>query len=132
MILGGGAFSYERGTPVLLVGIGIFQGAHAVHDREVELADLAIDSRTLESALPKLAAMEVDFVRCRLQAGQLVASGPCSEYVQQARCLEQATKRKHGLSTEQFPVSAYVGSSKNLKDLKDRGAILRIRSSVHA
>ena len=23
------------------------------------------------------------------------------------------------LSTEQFPVSAYVGSSKNLKDLKD-------------
>ena len=26
---------------------------------------------------------------------------------------------KHGLSTEQFPVSAYVGSSKNLKDLKD-------------
>ena len=25
----------------------------------------------------------------------------------------------HGLSTEQFPVSAYVGSSKNLKDLKD-------------
>jgi len=28
---------------------------------------------------------------------------------------------KHGLSTEQFPVSAYVGSSKNLKDLKDVG-----------
>ena len=26
--------------------------------------------------------------------------------------------RKHGLSTEQFPVSAYIGSSKNLKDLK--------------
>jgi len=24
---------------------------------------------------------------------------------------------KHGLATEQFPVSAYVGSSKNLKDL---------------
>jgi len=29
-------------------------------------------------------------------------------------------RSKHGLSTEQFPVSAYVGSSKNLKDLKDR------------
>ena len=29
------------------------------------------------------------------------------------------TARKHGFSTEQFPVSAYVGSSKNLKDLKD-------------
>ena len=29
-------------------------------------------------------------------------------------------ERKHGLSTEQFPVSAYVGSSKNLKDLKNR------------
>ena len=28
-------------------------------------------------------------------------------------------ERKHGLSTEQVPVSAYVGSSKNLKDLKD-------------
>ena len=28
-------------------------------------------------------------------------------------------ERKHGLSTKQFPVSAYVGSSKNLKDLKD-------------
>ena len=27
--------------------------------------------------------------------------------------------RKHCLSTEQFPVSAYVKSSKNLKDLKD-------------
>jgi len=25
----------------------------------------------------------------------------------------------HGLYIEQFPVSAYVGSSKNLKDLKD-------------
>ena len=29
------------------------------------------------------------------------------------------SERKHGLSTEQFPVSAYVRSSKNLKDLKD-------------
>ena len=28
-------------------------------------------------------------------------------------------ERKHGLSIEQFPVSAYVGSSKNLKDLKE-------------
>ena len=28
-------------------------------------------------------------------------------------------ERKHGLSTAQFPVSAYAGSSKNLKDLKD-------------
>ena len=27
--------------------------------------------------------------------------------------------RKDGFSTEQFSVSAYVGSSKNLKDLKD-------------
>ena len=27
--------------------------------------------------------------------------------------------RKHGLSTEQFLVSAFVGSSKNLKDLED-------------
>ena len=27
-------------------------------------------------------------------------------------------ERKHGLSTEQFPVSACVGSLKNLKDLK--------------
>ena len=26
--------------------------------------------------------------------------------------------RKHGLSAEQVPVSAYIGSSKNLKDLK--------------
>ena len=31
------------------------------------------------------------------------------------------SERKHGLSTEQVPVSAYVGSSKNLKDLKDLG-----------
>jgi len=29
-----------------------------------------------------------------------------------------ASSGRHGLSTEQFPVSAYVGSSKNLKDLK--------------
>jgi hypothetical protein len=31
------------------------------------------------------------------------------------------SERKHGLSTEPVPVSAYVGSSKNLKDLKDLG-----------
>ena len=31
-----------------------------------------------------------------------------------------ASERKHGLSTERFPVSAYGGSSKNLKDLKRR------------
>jgi hypothetical protein len=30
------------------------------------------------------------------------------------------SERKLGLSTEQFPVSAYVGRSKNLKDLKVR------------
>ena len=30
-------------------------------------------------------------------------------------------ERKHGLSTEQFPVSAYAGSSKNLKDPKVGG-----------
>ena len=29
------------------------------------------------------------------------------------------SERKHGLSTEQFPASAYVGSPKNLTDLKD-------------
>ena len=34
--------------------------------------------------------------------------------------LVQDQERKHGLFTEQFPVSAYVGSSKNLKDLKDQ------------
>ena len=28
------------------------------------------------------------------------------------------SERKHGLSAEQFPVSAYVRSSKNLKDLQ--------------
>ena len=32
--------------------------------------------------------------------------------------LASASERKHRLSTEQFPVSAYVGSSKNLKDLQ--------------
>ena len=29
-----------------------------------------------------------------------------------------SSEKKHGLSSEQFPVSAYVGSSKNLKGLK--------------
>ena len=29
------------------------------------------------------------------------------------------SERKHGISTEQSPVSAYLGSSKNLKDLMD-------------
>ena len=32
-------------------------------------------------------------------------------------------ERKHGLSTEPVPVSAYVGSSKNLKDLKDATSV---------
>ena len=30
----------------------------------------------------------------------------------------KGSERKHGLSTEQVPASVYVGSSKNLKDLK--------------
>ena len=36
-------------------------------------------------------------------------------------CVEcnQVDEWKHGLSPEQIPVFAYVGSSKNLKDLKD-------------
>jgi hypothetical protein len=34
-----------------------------------------------------------------------------------------APERKHGLSTEQFPVSTYVGSSENLKDLKDHAPL---------
>ena len=29
------------------------------------------------------------------------------------------SEMKYGLSTEQFPVSAYIGCSKNLKDSKD-------------
>ena len=41
------------------------------------------------------------------------------------------TSRKHGLSTEKFPVSAYVGSSKNLKDLKARPMAFLLRTSVH-
>ena len=32
--------------------------------------------------------------------------------------------RKDGLSTEQFPVSTYVGSSKNLKDLKESHVVV--------
>ena len=43
-----------------------------------------------------------------------------------------AIERKHGLSTEQVPVSAYVGSSKNLKDLKDQGTSLSLGGSGHA
>jgi len=38
--------------------------------------------------------------------------------------------RKHGLSTEQFPVSVYVGSSKNLKDLKVAGLVCSILSAT--
>ena len=41
----------------------------------------------------------------------LLSSGP-SQNVGAEQC-------QPGLSTEQLPVSAYVGSSKNLKDLKD-------------
>ena len=33
------------------------------------------------------------------------------------------SERKHGLSTEQVPMSAYVGGSKNLKDLKQAALI---------
>ena len=35
------------------------------------------------------------------------------------RATPRSSHGSHGLSTEQFPVSAYAGSSKNLKDLKD-------------
>ena len=40
------------------------------------------------------------------------------------------SKRKHGLSTEQFPVSAYVGSSKNQKDLRDLTSSLRQHTAL--
>jgi len=33
------------------------------------------------------------------------------------------SERKHGPFTEQVPVSAYVGSSKNIKDLKEPGSV---------
>ena len=42
------------------------------------------------------------------------------------------TARKHGFSTEQFPVSAYVGSSKNLKNLKGSGVPLGTYKTVTA
>jgi hypothetical protein len=48
---------------------------------------------------------------------------PPKEISSQKKCRVQGgllrSERKHGLSTEQFPVSAYIGSSKNLKDLTD-------------
>ena len=37
-----------------------------------------------------------------------------------------SSKSKHGLSTEPVPVSAYVGSSKNLKDLKDAHVLITV------
>ena len=46
---------------ILLVGIGLATGAHAIHDKEVELAGSAMDSRTLESTLTKLATKKADF-----------------------------------------------------------------------
>ena len=42
-------------------------------------------------------------------------------HVRRCRLARAADERKHGLSTQQFPVSAYVGSSKNLKDVKESG-----------
>ena len=40
-------------------------------------------------------------------------------------CVGQSDdERKHGLSTEQVPVSAYVGSSKNLKDEQPRNLMI--------
>ena len=38
------------------------------------------------------------------------------------------SERKHGLSSEPVPVSAYVGGSKNLKDLND--LLLLMKSSA--
>ena len=42
-----------------------------------------------------------------------------------------AAERKHGLSTEPFPVSAYGGSSKNLQDLKNAAPAPRHVPAVH-
>ena len=41
-------------------------------------------------------------------------------------------ERKHGLSTEPVPVSAYIGSSKSLKDLKDSRAPYRGSSLIRS
>ena len=41
--------------------------------------------------------------------------------IKNANAQAESSEEWHGLSTEQFPVSAYVGSSKNLKDLKVLG-----------
>ena len=46
--------------------------------------------------------------------------------------LYSAVPRKHGLSTEQYPVTAYVGSSKNLKDLKDQWTVARMSGTEPA
>ena len=42
-----------------------------------------------------------------------------SAYVGSSKNLKDLKDLKYGLSTEQVPVSAYARSSKNLKDLKD-------------
>ena len=56
-----------------------------------------------------------------LEAGQFLVS-KVSPYAPPKRLPPPSLplERKHGLSAEPVPVSAYVGSSKNLKDLKER------------
>ena len=52
---------------------------------------------------------------------EIVQDDPQSPPVLSTSCPNRTgpMERKHGLSTEQVPASAYAGSSKNLKDLKD-------------
>ena len=45
-------------------------------------------------------------------------SGSAGRLAVRAALRVDRSERKHGLSTEQFSVSAYAGSSKDLKDLK--------------
>jgi len=61
----------------------------------------------------------------QVDAGNLLARGEVQRDARRAPHLERSGERMlylaflvRGLSTEQFPVSAYIGCSKNLKDLK--------------
>ena len=47
----------------------------------------------------------------------LISSNTCTPQACRWSC--HTAERKHGLCSEQIPVSAYVWSSKNLKDLKE-------------
>jgi len=110
----GGAVSYDRGTTVRFL-------ANSEHIRQSRpVSGLGLSHFSGESLYTLVRCCLLGWRRCLFRGGLVFEAHRLLYHSTLGLRVikKKKTVWKHGLSTEQFPVSAYVGSSKNLKDLK--------------